>query len=77
MNCNNCKDNYLNKIFKKCMKESDLYTEVLDKFDRIVLKSGDPRSSLTVFCALHTNTCDECKKYSKYYKSYLNDNESE
>ena len=61
MDCNNCKDNYLGKIFKKCMKESDIYSEVLEKFDRICLKSEDPRSSL----------CEECKKYRKYYEEYL------
>ena len=71
MDCNNCKDNYLGKIFKKCMKESDIYSEVLEKFDRICLKSEDPRSSLLIFCALHSNTCEECKKYRKYYEEYL------
>lgn len=69
MDCSNCKNNYLLKIFNDCMKECERTNEALIKFDRICLRSGDPRSSLSILKSMYNNTCKECRKYQYYYKN--------
>lgn len=71
MNCSECDDNYLRKIFKSCMDDCDMASEALLKFDKIVSKSRDPRNPLTVITAIYSNNCDDCKKHRCYYEEYL------
>lgn len=66
--CSTCKDNYLLKLYNKCEKECGLNNATIIKFDRMCLRTGDPRSSLTIFKCLNNNTCEECIKYRKYYE---------
>lgn len=67
MNCSNCDNNYLLKIFDRCMEKCGRANESLTQFDRICLRTGDPRSPLTILKSMYHNTCDECNKYRKYY----------
>ena len=71
MNCKECKDNYLRKIFMECLKQSSTTEEGLNKFDRICLQSGDPRNPLTIVSSMSNNECSRCREYEKYYKNYM------
>lgn len=68
MNCSNCKNNYLLDIFNNCVRKYERNNEALIEFDRICLRSGDPRSSLTILKSMYSNSCEDCKKYEEYYR---------
>lgn len=66
--CLECEDNYLLKLFNKCMIECKLTDDAIVKFDRVCFRTGDPRSPIAIIRSLHENTCNECIKYRKYYQ---------
>lgn len=71
MNCSNCDDNYLRKIFNSCMIKYVNPSDALIEFDKIIYNSKDPRNSLTIISAMYRNDCNNCKKYKCYYKDYI------
>lgn len=71
MDCKTCDQNYLRKIFLNCLEKSSSTEEGLAKFDRICEQSNDPRNPLSIAISVNKNTCDECKKYMKYYKDII------
>lgn len=71
MDCKECTNNYLRKIFMDCLKQSNTTEEGLNKFDRICVKSGDPRNPLTIVSSMSNNNCDDCKAYASYYTNFM------
>ena len=70
-NCKNCDKNYLYKIFTRCMNYYDNTNDALDKFDKICLRSGDPRNPLSIITSMYNYRCDDCEKYREYYNNYI------
>ncbi len=71
MNCKNCKDNYLLKIFQQCMNHHEVYNDALEEFTYICTRCKDPRSSVMILYSISDNDCETCKKFKEYYKSFL------
>lgn len=71
MNCINCDENYLRKIFSNCLRESRSTEEGLNRFDRVCSQSGDPRNPLTIALSMSENNCSSCRNYQKYYQEFI------
>lgn len=71
MDCRNCEENYLYKIYRRCMNDSEKASEALYKFDKICLKSGDTRGPLTIIHSMYEYNCEECKKYKHLYEGFI------
>lgn len=71
MECRNCSNNYLYKLFGYCLNTYSPVELALEKFDKYCVDSGDPRNLLTILSTMYNNTCDNCKLYSKYYDNIL------
>lgn len=74
MKCEDCENNYLHKIFKKCMKESKTTDYGLIKFDKICAELNDPRNPLTIIYSMYNGNCKECESFKKYYIEFINKN---
>lgn len=71
MDCCNCENNYLYKIFKRCMNDCDKASEALYRFDKICIKSEDPRNALTIINRMYDGDCEECKQFKHYYDKFI------
>lgn len=71
MECRSCEENYLHKIYRQCVSKHSNINDALENFDMICMRSGDPRSPLTIAKAISSNNCEECKHFKRYYENLI------
>lgn len=67
MDCKNCNNNYLYRIFRNCQKLYGSGIESIKKFDEICCQHGDYRDPVKLLYAIKSGNCDECNKYKDLY----------
>lgn len=72
MYCHYCEENYIARLFDKCIRESTDYIDGLKRFNQECINHEDPRNLVTILGFMYAHDCQICRKYKHLYEDETN-----